>query len=150
MVDFLMEKGYVIEQLPCPEILHMGVRRWWCTKDLYDTPGFRKTCMRLAKATVDLMEHYLNMGYNVAVIGVDGSPSCGINLTGRNPSWGGRPRDDVGEYRMVEEMGVWMEELSSEIERRGLKPIPLIGVKEDEFKADIEEALRKLEIKLKE
>lgn len=106
LVDFLRKEGYVVEQLPCPETLHMGIRRWWCTKDLYDNPGFRKHCKRLAKTVADLMEHYRGKGYEVAVIGLDGSPSCGVNITGRNPYWGGRPQASIEQYQIVEGMGV--------------------------------------------
>lgn len=55
----------------------MGIKRWWCTKDLYDNPGFRKHCGRLAKAVINLMKHYIENGYEVTVIGLDGSLSCG-------------------------------------------------------------------------
>ena len=144
-LDFMKRKGYAVEQLPCPETLHMGIKRWWNTKELYDTPGFRKHCRRLAKHVVDLMEHYQRKGYDVVLIGLDGSPSCGVNITGRNPNWGGRPYASIEDYHIVEEMGVWMEELKAEIERRGVKLANMTGVPMDDPKFNMDESLRNIE-----
>jgi len=148
LIDFLKQSGCVVEQLPCPETLHLGVNRWWHTRDQYDTPGFRRHCRRLAKMVADLMEYYLRRGLAVVLIGIDGSPSCGVNLTGRNPYWGGEPRASAEQYQVVEGMGVWMEELLKEVKRKGIKRFKVIGLAMDLPGFDLKETLKMLEAEL--
>lgn len=149
IVDFLKRQGYAIEQLPCPETLYLGVKRWWHSKDLYDNPGFRKHCRALAKHVVDLMEHYIKKGFEIVLIGLDGSPSCGINLTGRNPYWGGRPQASIEQYQVVSGMGVWMEELLAEVEKRRIKLSKKTGIPMDMPSFHMETALKELDRYLK-
>jgi len=148
LIDFLKQGGCVVEQLPCPETLYLGVNRWWHTRDQYDTPGFRKHCRRLAKMVAGLMEYYLRRGHAIVLIGIDGSPSCGVNLTGRNPYWGGEPRASAEQYQVVEGMGVWIEELLKEVERRGIKRFKVIGLAMDLPGFDLKETLKMLESEL--
>jgi len=74
VVDLLREKDYEIEQLPCPEVTYLGLRRWWSTKDIYDNPGYRRHCRGLAEFTAGLIEKYVRKRYEVILIGLDGSP----------------------------------------------------------------------------
>jgi len=148
LIDFLKQGGCVVEQLPCPEMLYLGVNRWWHTRDQYDTPGFRRHCRRLAKMVADLMEYYLRRGLAIVLIGIDGSPSCGVNLTGRNPYWGGEPRASAEQYQVVEGTGVWIEELLKEVERRGIKRFKVIGLAMDLPGFDLKKALKMLEAEL--
>jgi predicted secreted protein len=120
VVDLFRQKGFEVEQLPCPELTFMGINRWWQTKDQYDTPGYRKHCRRLAKVTAGLIEHYKRSGCKVYLVGLDGSPSSGVRLTGRNPTWGGRPLATLEQYQVVPGRGVWIEELLEELKRRGI------------------------------
>ena len=96
----------------------------------------------------DLMEYYLRRGLAIVLIGIDGSPSCGVNLTGRNPYWGGEPRASAEQYQVVEGMGVWMEELLKEVERRGIKRFKVIGLAMDLPGFDLKESLKMLEAEL--
>ena len=148
LIDFLKQGGCVVEQLPCPEMLYLGVNRWWHTRDQYDTPGFRRHCRRFAKMVAGLMEYYLRRGHTIVLIGIDGSPSCGVNLTGRNPYWGGEPRASAEQYQVVEGMGVWVEELLKEVERRGIKRFKVIGLAMDLPGFDLKETLKMLEAEL--
>jgi len=148
LIDFLKHGGCVVEQLPCPEMLYLGMNRWWHTRDQYDTPGFRRHCRRLAKMVADLMEYYLRRGHAIVLIGIDGSPSCGVNLTGRNPYWGGEPRASAEQYQVVEGTGVWIEELLKEVERRGIKRFKVIGLAMDLPGFDLKETLKMLEAEL--
>ena len=124
VIDLLRSSGYVIEQLPCPELLFNGVTRWWTTKDIYDNPGYRKHCRSLAKFTADVIERYHRDRYEVVLIGLDGSPSSGVRFTGTSDSiWGGRPDARIEEYKIVPGRGVWIEELAKELDERGI-PFP--------------------------
>lgn len=146
VVDLLRRHGYEIEQLPCPEILAMGMNRWWTSKDIYDNPGYRRHCATLARFTADVIEQYTRRGYDVALVGLDGSPSSGVRYTGYSePAWGGRPQAKLEDYRIVPGKGVWIEELEKEIQRRGL-PLPrATGVLMDAPDFEMERALRELE-----
>ena len=70
--------------------------------------------------TADLIERYKRMGCKVYLVGLDGSPSSGVRLTGRNPAWGGRPMASLEQYQVVPGRGVWIEELLEELGRRGI------------------------------
>src|SRR6202521_953108 len=75
VVEALPSRGYVLHQLPCPELAFAGVRRWWAVYEQYDTPAYRAHCRRLAQAIAPLIEGYLRRGDEVILIGLDGSPS---------------------------------------------------------------------------
>lgn len=48
VVAALRSRGYLLQQLPCPELAFAGVRRWWAVYEQYDTPVYRAHCRRLA------------------------------------------------------------------------------------------------------
>ncbi len=45
VVEVLRKRGYVLQQLPCPELAFAGVRRWWAVYEQYDTPAYRGPSM---------------------------------------------------------------------------------------------------------
>src|SRR5207248_946779 len=59
VVEALRSRGYLLQQLPCPELAFAGVRRWWAVYEQYDTPAYRAHCRRLAQAIAPLIEQYL-------------------------------------------------------------------------------------------
>lgn len=121
VVDLLRRSGYVVEQLPCPETLFMGLTRWWTTKEIYDNPGYRRHCASLARFTADVAERYHRLGYEIVLVGLDGSPSSGVRFTGSSePVWGGRPDAKLEEYKIVPGRGIWIEELLKELSNRGI------------------------------
>lgn len=99
IVEQCLESNWGIVQMPCPEQQGWGGvnKRWllmsYGTKGtlLYRMSGIflplfllytRLVYGRLAKATADQVNDYLVSGYSVVgVIGIDGSPSCGVNTT---------------------------------------------------------------------
>jgi predicted secreted protein len=151
IVDLARQKGYAIEQLPCPELLAMGITRWWTTKDIYDNPGYRRHCAGLAKWTADVVERYAKNGYDVRLIGLDGSPSSGVRFTGTSePTWGGRPNATVEQFKIVPGKGVWIEELEKELKRRGLAFPKATGVPMDDPTFSMEKSVREIEQFLEE
>ena len=115
-------------QLPCPEMAVAGVRRWWQTKRQYDIPNFRHYCRAQAAAIADQLVDYSANGYRlVALLGIDGSPSCGIRTCGTDCDAGGPfhiPAPAPPRY----ERGILMEELLAEIAARGLPEPPAFGL----------------------
>ncbi|MDT7902303.1 MAG: hypothetical protein RRE78_10540 [Acidianus sp.] len=41
----------------------------------------------LVKPIITMLKEYQKEGYDVVLIGVDGSPSCGINLSPTSKKW---------------------------------------------------------------
>jgi predicted secreted protein len=104
-------------QLPCPEAIYLGLDRWAVTRNQIDVPEFRRFCGRLIEPYADLMEMLAAGGCSIKVIGVAKSPSCGVKTTTAGYS-GGRVR--AAEHEHIPGMGVFMEELTSELVRRGV------------------------------
>ena len=78
---------------------------------------------------------YSSHGYEIAaIIGMDGSPTCGVNLTVEGP-WGGEFNEfndyqkKIDDVREAEHKGVMMEELASMLRESGLE-IPFYAVSE--------------------
>jgi len=145
VVELLRERGYRLQQLPCPELAFAGVRRWWAVYEQYDTPAYRTHCRRLAQAIAPLIEQYLRAGDEVILIGLDGSPSTGVRFTSSNPDWGGRPNRPQDDWQIVPGRGIWIEELEAELARRGLPPVPATGWGLDMGRFDKAGARRDLE-----
>lgn len=123
VIDVLLERGWVIRQMPCPELAFGGVRRFWWVRDQADTPVFRRHCRRLATTVADLMEPHVSAGDDVVLIGVDSSPTLGIDFQPVAAAWGGEPNVGSAETPLVEGEGIFTEELRSVLEERGL-PMP--------------------------
>jgi predicted secreted protein len=82
VVSPLIADGIGIVQLPCPEATYLGMKRWGMTREQYDTPSFRRHCETLLRPVVDTLVALAEDGCDIQrVIGVDGSPSCGVNRT---------------------------------------------------------------------
>lgn len=82
VIEPLIQRGVGIVQLPCPEATYLGMRRWGMTREQYDVASYRRHCEALLGPTVDTLLALHDDGCVIeAVIGVDGSPSCGIGRT---------------------------------------------------------------------
>ena len=145
VVEALRRRGYLLQQLPCPELAFAGVRRWWAVYEQYDTPVYRDHCRRLAQAIAPQIEEYLRRGDEVILIGLDGSPSTGVRFTSSAPDWGGRPNRPQDDWHIVPRRGIWIEELEAELARRGLPPLPATGWALDMGRFDEAGAQRDLE-----
>ncbi|QJB55914.1 CD3072 family TudS-related putative desulfidase [Pseudodesulfovibrio sp. zrk46] len=128
LLDLLAEKQAGIIQLPCPEFLHMGPNRWWQARSQYDHPAFRSLCARLADEAAEQAATYVAAGYAIpALLGVEGSPSCGVAETYDTPKWGGRPREINLSGCRVNGAGIFMQELERAFTARSLN-VPFKGL----------------------
>jgi predicted secreted protein len=122
LVKLLADKGYGIIQLPCPEATYLGMNRWWMTKNQYDTTSYRAHCSRILEPTLTLLRELTRAGAEYVVIGVEGSPSCGVYMTTIG-GWRGDPASSSSAKAVKSSgMGVFMEELLNQIKSRGIKP----------------------------
>ena len=140
LTELLCRYDFGIEQLPCPETYTVGVRRFWQVKPQYQTRGISRDYDFLAEVFLDRIEDYLRNGFTVVLIGVDGSPSCGINITDSDDHnlWLGRPclteeQCGAGEDAEIfrEGQGAFIDKLDECLRRRGLDPVPSFGLSLD-------------------
>ncbi|CAG36287.1 CD3072 family TudS-related putative desulfidase [Desulfotalea psychrophila] len=74
--------GVGLVQLPCPESGYLGQNRWGMTRDQYNTLHFRKYCREILAPSLNQIKAFVDAGYEIqGVIGMDGSPNCGVEET---------------------------------------------------------------------
>ena len=78
LIQFIVEKGYGVIQLPCPETIYLGLKRWWMSREQYDTTSYREFSRRLLVPYIRLLEELIKDGCEYIVIGIKGSPSCAL------------------------------------------------------------------------
>jgi predicted secreted protein len=112
VVELLRRHGCTIRQMPCPELAFGGTRRFWAVREQYDTPAFRAHCKRLAEPVAAQIRADLERQARVVIVGIDGSPSMGVELTASSAEWGGRPHKPRDEdYPVVPGAGLFTETL---------------------------------------
>ena len=148
VLEVLRERGYEIRQMPCPELAFAGARRFWAVREQLDTPLYRRHCRRVAKLVASVMEPHLRAGDDVVVIGVDSSPSLGVDFTMSSPAWGGRP-DRGDDFALVREAGIFTDELRGELAERGLAMPRATGIRHWYPDYDPDDERRRLEALLR-
>lgn len=136
IVKFLLDKEIGIIQMPCPEFTLLGEARWGQCEKQYNTPYFRKHCRKISEEIVDQIEVYLLNDYRICgVIGLDGSPSCGVQFTCQG-EWGGEMslnpdlKKQLDTLTMVPGPGVLIKELQKELIKRDID-IPFLSFSEE-------------------
>lgn len=138
VVGLLMRHGVGAIQMECPEFSLYGNPRPPRSREEYDTPEFKRKCREIAIQACEGMEALMEGGSEPeievrAILGFEGSPSCGVERTTRTIN---------GERRRAPGRGHLIEALQLELRSRGLE-VPFIGVslRVEEGR----EALRRLE-----
>jgi len=120
LVEFLMRNDFGIVQLQCPELTYAGIFRQPKTKEQYDNAAFRKHCRKIAEETIQQIQEYAKSDIKTKIIiGVNGSPSCGVT-----------------------DSGILIEELSSILKEKRIV-IPFYGIVYERLSEDLSE-LQKL------
>ncbi len=120
VIDVLRERGWRIEQMPCPELAFTGLNRFWAVREQLDTAAYRRHCRELAAGVAEMISLRAARGEQVALIGVEGSPSMGVRVTSSDPARGGRPEWPDGTGELTDGEGIFVEELRRELDRRGI------------------------------
>jgi predicted secreted protein len=126
LVALLRERGWELEQMPCPELAFTGLNRFWAVREQLDTLAFRRHCRRIAAAVAGAVAARIARGDEVVLVGLEGSPSMGVRVTSSDPQRGGRPEWPDGAPELTPGRGILVEELLAELERRGV-PAPRAG-----------------------
>jgi predicted secreted protein len=127
----LIERGVGIVQLPCPEVSFLGMRRWGMTVEQYNTPAYRRHCRKILRTTIDTLRALADDGCAIeGVVGVEGSPSCGVETT--CGGYAGGELEEAGEQQAVRiaGRGVFVDELRAMLAEAGLGDVPFTGVED--------------------
>jgi predicted secreted protein len=149
--QLLLDAGVGILQIPCPEIIYEGIGRFDKSVEQYDCAAFHEICDRIAKEVVAQMKSYLDWGYQLpALLAIDGSPSCGYNLTQSAPEWRGLVAGkDWQKVRYIQRKGILMEHLEDEMKKQGIE-VPIVGIPEVPELGNLESAMKTIKAKVKE
>ncbi|GAA6493224.1 MAG TPA: DUF523 domain-containing protein [Candidatus Bariatricus faecipullorum] len=124
----VIDSGVQLIQLPCPEFTLYGPRRWGHVSNQFDNVFFRDHCRKILTPVIQQLKEYLaneDMFEVVGFIGVDGSPSCGVDYTCYADWYGsfdGRSGLDetLASCRLGKGPGVLMAVLKEMLEEEGL------------------------------
>ncbi|WP_456471719.1 CD3072 family TudS-related putative desulfidase [Methanocaldococcus sp.] len=129
VVITLLNNDYGIIQLPCPEMLYLGIDREGRTKEEYDTKEYRELCRNILKPIIEYLKEYKKENFKFILIGIEGSPTCGIFKT-------------VTRDGLTEGSGILMEELLEMLKDENIKcdkiDFPVDLNKYDKFLKDLE------------
>jgi len=132
IVEFFLRKNIGILQMPCPELTYAGVSRQPQTKDQYNTIMFRNHCRKITKEIADQIQDYEKGGIDIEiVIGVDGSPSCGVNETSK-----GSTCENMSKNGRVKGSGILIEQLRFALKERKIS-IPFYGIRYERLSEDL-------------
>lgn len=143
----ILKNDIGIIQLPCVEQDMCGIRRWGQVVEQLDHPNFRYRCRKLLTPIVYQAKDFLNNGYDViGVVGIDGSPTCGVKFTSSGEWYG-----EIGsKYGVLEKastlkkkykMGIMMEELLSLFRENDIE-IPFFSIDESNSDESLEKILK--------
>ncbi|MCR1899935.1 hypothetical protein NSA47_13240 [Irregularibacter muris] len=151
VIDIIGEKNIGVIQLPCPEMVIYGIKRWGHVKEQFDTLFYRSNCRKMLESIIGQVKSYIDTGYEiVGVIGIDGSPSCGVKVT-CSGDWENddSSKDDIThtlkDAKEIKSSGVFIEELREYLRQYHIQ-IPFIGINEKDVYSslkDIQEFLNK-------
>jgi len=114
IVEFLILNDMGIIQMPCPELTYAGILRKSQTKNQYGDAKFRNHCRKIAEEIVEQIQEYSKGKIKTRIIiGVDGSPNCGIT-----------------------DSGILIEELRSMLKKKGLT-VPFYGIRYERLSEDL-------------
>ncbi|MBW1697670.1 MAG: hypothetical protein JRH18_12525 [Deltaproteobacteria bacterium] len=124
LIETLLNSGLGIVQMPCPEFLCLGLEK---EKFGELSESELRACFRkLAEDVVRQIAAYVECGHEVAgIIGMNPSPSCGVEITKGKGTMLGKDRDASEK----DGSGVFIEELKSIAAERGLADLPFFGVR---------------------
>ncbi len=132
-----LELGVQLVQLPCPEFTLYGANRWGHVSNQFNNPFFRSHCRKIISPFIMELKEYLACPSRfevLGIVGIDGSPSCGVNLT-CSADWYGSfgNRNNLNEtfnsVKMVNSKGIFFDELEKMLNEENLTSIvPVKGL----------------------
>ncbi|WP_205527771.1 CD3072 family TudS-related putative desulfidase [Listeria costaricensis] len=79
-VQLILEAGVGLIQLPCPELIHLGMERPPLEYEDYNTAQHRACCQKSLEPTFWQIDRFLEADYEIlGVLGIAESPNCAIS-----------------------------------------------------------------------
>ena len=123
VVELFIKKGAGIYQIPCTEIELSGIFRKALPKESYKHPKIRNIYKKLADNIANTLSQYTKKDYKIsAVIGAEGSPTCGIDFVGRWKENIKGKKEFPRDIEFVPGRGVFMEEFKTSLDRINVFP----------------------------
>lgn len=135
LLEFIMKDKIQLIQLPCPEFILYGAKRWGHVKDQFDHPFFREQCRQMLMPVILQLKEYASYPKRFELLGIvaiDSSPSCGYRVTCKG-DWGGELgggqhlEQKLKSLVIAKEPGVFMEELMGLLQEAQLK-LPILDL----------------------
>ena len=124
VLELLLKKGAGVYQIPCPEVELAGIFRKALPKESYEHPKIRKVYRELAESHTRTLSWYVKKGYKIsAVLGAEGSPTCGIDLVGKWKEGVKGKKEFPRDIDFVPGVGVFMEELKISLNKNKISPL---------------------------
>lgn len=134
LMEYINLTDIGIIQMPCPELHCLGLDRADINgskrpvieensriRNMMNKESSLKKIKGIVQSVVYQIEEYHKNGFEIkGIIGINRSPSCGVESTSMN-------------NKEIEGQGVFIKELQTEIEKSGLH-IPIVGIKVFEAK----------------
>lgn len=131
----ILSQDVELIQLPCPEFLLYGCNRWGHAASQFDTPHFRREARRMLEPVMMQLEEYNSYPerYEIlGILGINGSPSCGVDFT-YDADWGGELSENPKLETMLEALnkmpasGIFMRIIKEMLHERHL-PVKLYSL----------------------
>lgn len=123
IVKLLIGKGVGIYQIPCPEIELSSIFRKPLPKDSYEHEKIRKVYRELSETITDTLSSYVRKGYEItAVIGAEGSPTCGVDTVGKWKDNIQGKKEFPRDIEFIPGSGVFIEEFKTALAAKNINP----------------------------
>lgn len=124
----VIENGVQVIQLPCAEFTLYGAKRWGHVSDQFDNIFFRNHCRQILTPIINQLIEYLDnpeFFEVLGIIGIDGSPSCGVDYTCQANWYGSFEsrqglQETLDTCKMVNKPGIFMDVLKQMLKENNL------------------------------
>lgn len=139
LLNYAVNNDIQIYQLPCPEFSLYGSKRWGHVSEQFDNPFFREHCRKILSPFIQELSEYLSHPESfevLGIVGIDGSPSCGVNFTCSGQWYGSfEERADLGEVvatcHSIDQPGIMFDELRKMLVEQQLEnEVPISSLSE--------------------
>jgi len=124
LIKTLLDSGVGIIQMPCPEYEVLGLEKYDYGEIILEP--LRSKFREVAQIVVKQIKDYLALGFDVVgIMGMNPSPSCGVDQTKGKGTMLGTSRDTSE----VNDSGIFIDELKKLLQENGRSDIPIFAIR---------------------